>query len=231
VAIELVIFDCDGVLIESERIAVEIDVAMLAEIGWELSREEVIERFMGRAYAHMLAEIEGFLGRPVGPEWVERWDATFRERLATELEPVDGVAETLDALHGAGYRTCVASSSSHESLTRNLTATGLYDRLRGRIFSASEVTHGKPAPDLFLHAAARIGVAPERCVVVEDSRYGVAAAQAAGMPVFAYTAGAMTPVATLEALGATVFDEMRALPGLIAGLAEPLKGSAPAAPR
>ncbi|WP_249012371.1 HAD family phosphatase [Conexibacter sp. DBS9H8] len=216
--IELVIFDCDGVLIESERIAVEIDVAMLAEIGWELSREEVIERFMGRAYAHMLAEIEGFLGQPVPAEWVARWDETFQARLATELEPVDGVSETLDALHAAGYRTCVASSSNHASLERNLTATDLHDRLAGRIFSASEVTHGKPAPDLFLHAADRIGVAPERCVVVEDSRYGVAAARAAGMPVFAYTGGGMTPVATLEALGATVFAEMRDLPGLIAAL-------------
>ncbi|HET9074724.1 MAG TPA: HAD family hydrolase [Solirubrobacteraceae bacterium] len=219
--VELVIFDCDGVLIESERLAVELDVLMLAEIGWTLPREEIVERFMGRSYAHMIEQIGEFLGHPVPPEWTERWDRSYRELLAAELEPVDGVAETLDALHAAGYRTCVASSSGHDKLAANLTTTQLHERLRGRIFSASEVANGKPAPDLFLHAAARMGVAPEDCVVVEDSRYGVQAARAAGMPVFAFAAGGMTPLVHLEGPGTIVFHDMRELPRLIVALDAP----------
>lgn len=216
-AIELVIFDCDGVLIESERLAVELDLQMLAEVGWELSRDEVIERFMGRSYDNMLAQIAQFLGHPVPPEWIERWDRSYRELLAAELEPVEGVADALHALHAAGYRTCVASSSSHPQLEANLTTAQLYEHLRGRIFSASEVANGKPAPDLFLHAAATMGAEPEACVVVEDSRYGVQAARAAQMPVLAYAGGAMTPLEALEGPGTTIFHHMSELPGLVAG--------------
>lgn len=216
--VELVIFDCDGVLIESERLAVELDVRMLAEIGWQLSREEIIERFMGRSYAHMMSEIAGFLGHPVPPEWVARWDQSYKDLLAAELEPVEGVADALDALHSAGYTTCVASSSGHPQLLANLSTAQLHDRLEGRIFSATEVENGKPAPDLFLHAAARMGFAPERCAVVEDSRYGVQAARAAGMPVLAYAAGAMTPLDALKGPGTTIFTDMAELPGLIAAL-------------
>jgi HAD superfamily hydrolase (TIGR01509 family) len=218
VPVELVIFDCDGVLIESERLAVELDIQMLAEIGWQLSREEVIEIFMGRSYEHMMGRIAEFLGHPVPPEWIQRWDDAYRDLLAAELEPVEGVADALDELHARGYATCVASSSGHESLQRNLTTAQLYERLKGRIYSATEVPNGKPAPDLFLHAAATMGFAPDRCVVVEDSRYGVQAARAAGMPVLAFAAGAMTPLEALEGPGTTVFYDMRELTGLIAAL-------------
>jgi HAD superfamily hydrolase (TIGR01509 family) len=218
VSVELVIFDCDGVLIESERLAVEIDIQMLAEIGWPLSREEIIERFMGRSYANMLKQMEGFLGHRVPQEWIARWEASYAQKLAAELEPVEAVSETIDALHAAGYQTCVASSSGHPQLERNLTTAELYDRLRGRIFSGTEVPNGKPAPDLFLHAAASLGFTPDRCVVIEDSRYGVQAARAAGMPVFAFAAGAMTPLEALAGPGTTIFHDMRDLPGLIAAL-------------
>jgi HAD superfamily hydrolase (TIGR01509 family) len=218
VTVALVIFDCDGVLIESERLAVELDVQMLAEIGWQLSREEIIERFMGRSYQHMMAEISGFLGHPVPAEWVTRWDQASQELLAAQLEPVEGVADALDALHAAGYATCVASSSGHPQLEANLSTTELYERLRGRIFSATEVENGKPAPDLFLHAAATMGFAPAQCAVVEDSRYGVQAARAAGMAVLAFAAGQMTPLQALEGPGTTIFHDMAELPGLIAAL-------------
>ncbi len=217
-SVELVIFDCDGVLIESEKLAVEIDIQMLEEIGWSLSREEIIERFMGRSYANMLAEIAGFLGHRVPEEWITRWDAMYKAKLAAELEPVEGVADALDQLHAAGYATCVASSSGHPQLQTNLTTAALYDRLKGRIFSGTEVAHGKPAPDLFLHAAATMGYAPGQCVVVEDSRYGVQAARAAGMPVLAFAAGQMTPLEALAGPGTTIFHDMRELPGLIAAL-------------
>ena len=109
---------------------------------------------------------------------------------------------------------CVASSGSHGKIRRSLTLTGLYERFEGRIFSASEVANGKPAPDLFLHAAACSGVPPARCVVVEDSRYGVQAARAAGMAVFGY-AGGVTPAHWLEGPGTVVFHDMRALPRLL----------------
>ena len=217
-AVSLVIFDCDGVLIESERLAVELNIVMLEEIGWELSREEILDRFMGRSYPNMIEQIADHLGHPVPLEWIDRWDEAYRVKLAEELEPVEGIADVLDELHADGYRTCVASSSSHPKLETNLTTAELYGRLAGRIFSASEVQNGKPAPDLFLHAAATMGVAPAECVVVEDSRYGVQAARAAGMPVFAFAAGQLTPLEALEGPGTVVFDDMRALPGLIRAL-------------
>jgi HAD superfamily hydrolase (TIGR01509 family) len=120
----------------------------------------------------------------------------------------------LDALDAGGVRTCVASSGSHAKMERTLGRTGLYDRFRGRIFSADEVTHGKPAPDLFLHAAARMGVVVEECAVVEDSVYGVRAAVEAGMRVLGY-AGGFSAVDTLRAAGAEPFTDMAELTPLL----------------
>jgi HAD superfamily hydrolase (TIGR01509 family) len=212
---EMVIFDCDGVLIDSERLAVVLDLEMLAALGWRLTRTEVIERFMGRSATHMLGEIERWLGHPLPEGWTEDWDERYRKKFAAELEPVDGIVEALEQITLA---TCVASSSEHDHLRRNLATVGLYDRFEGRIFSASEVENGKPAPDLFLHAARRMGVAPAGCVVVEDSRYGVQAARAAGMHVLAYAGGGMTPIDALAGPGTTVFQNMRQLPELLANL-------------
>jgi HAD superfamily hydrolase (TIGR01509 family) len=126
---------------------------------------------------------------------------------------VDGIVEALDRIRTP---TCVASSGSHEKMRYTLGKTGLYERFAGRIFSAAEVPRGKPAPDLFLHAAARMGVTPADCAVVEDSAVGVQAARAAGMPVFGY-AGGVTPAARLEGPGTIVFRDMRELPGLLGG--------------
>ncbi|MBO0769692.1 MAG: HAD family phosphatase [Solirubrobacterales bacterium] len=214
---ELVIFDCDGVLIDSERLAIGLDVAMLADIGWPLSREEVIQRFIGRSFQHMLDQVEAQLGHPVDPAWSARWDQRYQELLAAELEVVDGVEAAVDAIQAAGHATCVASSSSHENLRRNLSNVDLHARFDGRIFSGYDVANGKPAPDLFLHAAKTLGFTPEQCVVVEDSRFGVAAARAAGMHCFAYAGGGMIPVADLEGPGTTVFQTMAELPELIRG--------------
>src|SRR5205823_11896974 len=123
----------------------------------------------------------------------------------------DGIVE---ALGGINLPVCVASSSGHESIRYKLELTGLYERFAGRIFSATEVTDGKPAPDLFLHAAGRMGVDPSACVVVEDSRYGVQAARAAGMRALGY-AGGLTPREFLEGPDTTVFMDMRELPSLL----------------
>lgn len=207
---ELVIFDCDGVLVDSERIAVRIDVEVLAELGWPLTRDEVIERFLGRTHEYMLGEIEAHLGRSLAAEW-ERFEQRYLAAIEAELKAVDGIEDVLDALP---VPTCVASSGSHEKMRRTLGRTGLYERFDGRIFSATEVASGKPAPDLFLHAAARMGVRPEACAVVEDSHHGVAAARAAGMRAFGY-AGGVTPADWLAGPGTVVFDDMRELPGLL----------------
>ena len=156
---DLVIFDCDGVLVDSERLSVGLDVKLLASLGWPLSEAEIIERFVGRTEAAMRAEIEVHLGRSVEAEWVAFADEYLRA-FATNLEPVPGVIEAVDAIQATGVATCVASSGDHAKILRNLAKTGLLDRFAGRIFSGDDVVHGKPAPDLFLHAAATMGAAP-----------------------------------------------------------------------
>ncbi|MER5886228.1 HAD family hydrolase [Streptomyces sp. NPDC001941] len=212
--VELVIFDCDGVLVDTERIAVRLQVALGAELGWALSEAEAVERFIGRSHAAIRDLVAERLGEEVADTWHERFEARHRVAVDTELGAVDGLPEALDALT---LPTCVASGGSHEKMRHTLGRTGLYERFEGRIFSATEVARGKPAPDLFLHAARRMGVDPGVCVVVEDSVPGVRAARAAGMRVLAY-AGGITPAGNLEGPGTTVFDDMRKLPGLLAGV-------------
>jgi HAD superfamily hydrolase (TIGR01509 family) len=208
---ELVIFDCDGVLIDSERLAIEVDVVVLREVGWPLSRAEVIERFVGRSDRDSRAEIEAHIGRKLPSDWGAQYDQLYREVFAEKLAPVDGIVDALDRIP---LPNCVASGGTHDYLRYTLGLTGLYDRFAGRIFSSEDVARGKPAPDLFLHAAARMGVEPGRCVVVEDSHPGVQAARAAGMPVLAFDGG-LTPAELLEGPGTIVFDEMRELPRLL----------------
>ena len=209
---ELVIFDCDGVLVDSERIAVRVEAELLAELGWPLSQAEIVERFMGRTTEYMDEAIEAQLGSRLPSDWKDRFQRRYREAFAAELVPVDGV---LDALDQIAVPTCVASSGSHDKLRFTLGHTGLYERFEGRIFSGYEVANGKPAPDLFLHAAARMGAGPARCAVVEDSLYGVLAARAAGMRVFGY-AGGLTTADRLEGDATVVFEDMRELPRLLA---------------
>jgi HAD superfamily hydrolase (TIGR01509 family) len=208
---DLVIFDCDGVLVDSERIAVRVDAVVLGRLGWDLTEAEIIERFMGRSEAYMVQQIEAHLGRALPGDWDADFTPLYREALQAELEPVDGVVAALDAIPTP---ICVASSSTHERLRFTLGLTGLLERFDGRIFSATDVTNGKPAPDLFLHAAASLGADPACCAVVEDSRYGVEAARAAGMHAFGY-AGGLTPAERLAGPATTVFEDMRELPGLL----------------
>ena len=210
---DLVIFDCDGVLVDSERLSIRLDVELLATLGWPMAEEEVVERWVGRTEAAMRAEIEEHLGRSVETEW-DAFGERYVRAFADELEPVDGVADAVDAVQAAGVATCVASSGGMEKIRRNLAKTGLLGRFDGRLFSADDVEHGKPAPDLFLHAAAAMGVAPGRTAVVEDSVHGVVAGVAAEMAVFAY-AGGVTPASRLARPGVTVFDSMADLPELL----------------
>jgi HAD superfamily hydrolase (TIGR01509 family) len=208
----LVIFDCDGVLVDSERIAVRVEAEFLAELGWPLTEAEIIERFMGHTSEYMDQAIEFQLGSHLPQDWKDQFQRRYREAFAAELVPVDGVLEALDQIT---VPTCVASSGSHDKLRFTLGHTGLYERFEGRIFSGYEVVNGKPAPDLFLHAAARMGAEPARCAVVEDTPPGVLAARAAGMRAFGY-AGGLTPPERLRGEATVVFEDMRELPRLLA---------------
>ncbi|MGP4032577.1 HAD family hydrolase [Pseudarthrobacter sp. 1C304] len=208
---ELVVFDCDGVLVDSETIAVRVDQRVLADLGWNLNLDEIVERFVGRSEAHFVATVERHLGLELAAGWDRKYEPWYRAAFERGLTAVDGIVEALDALR---LPHCVASSGTHAKMRRTLGQTGLWHRFEGRIFSATDVANGKPAPDLFLHAAGTLGAAPERCAVVEDSAHGVQAARSAGMHVFAY-AGGVTPAERLAGPGTTVFTDMRQLPGLI----------------
>jgi HAD superfamily hydrolase (TIGR01509 family) len=208
---DLVVFDCDGVLVDSERLAVRIEARALTALGWVIDEHEVIERFVGRSHADMTRDIVAYLGRELPDNWDAELDVLYRATFEAELEPVPGIAAALGHITTP---TCVASSSGHDHLRFALGHTGLLDNFDGRIFSASEVEHGKPAPDLFLHAARRMGADPARCAVVEDSAPGVAAAVAAGMDAYAF-AGGVTPAAKLAGPGVTVFTDMAELPHLL----------------
>ena len=204
------IFDCDGVLVDSERISVRIDVRVLAELGWPLTEAEVIERFVGRSEEYMIGEIEAALGRrlaaglggAVPPPLPRRLRGRARARRRRRRRArrdrgadVRGVEQQPRAAapHARPHRACSIASTAASSAPRTS-------------------RNGKPAPDLFLHAATTLGADPARCAVVEDSRHGVEAARAAGMRAFAY-AGGVTPADRLAGPGTIVFGDMRELPG------------------
>jgi HAD superfamily hydrolase (TIGR01509 family) len=207
----LIIFDCDGVLVDSEPIALRVNVELFARSGLVMSEAEIIDRFMGRSPSLVYELLAQHRGAPLTTGELAEIEQLYVEACARELQAVDGIAEALTALDNP---VCVASSSGPASIERKLRHVGLYEQFRGRIFSGVEVEHGKPAPDLFLYAARRMAFSPEDCVVVEDSQYGVQAARAAGMHVFAYASG-LTPPEALSGPGTTIFTEMRALPELI----------------
>ncbi|MFF8609079.1 HAD family hydrolase [Streptomyces sp. NPDC015346] len=189
---ELVVFDNDGVLVDSEPISNTILAAYLTELGHPTSYEDSLRDYMGAA----LHRVHDLIGERTGQLLPLDFDETLHARVFAaferELEAVAGIADVLKRLVEDEVPYCVASSGSHERIRVGHRTTGLDAWFRDEnIFSAEDVGRGKPAPDLFLHAAARMGVAPERCVVVEDSRLGVQAALAAGMDVYGFTA--MTP--------------------------------------
>jgi len=214
---DLVIFDNDGVLVDSEPISNRILAEYLTEVGHPTTYEDSIRDYMGSA----VHRIHDLVMERTGQKLPEGFDDIFHGRVFAaferELTPVAGAAAVLDRLAAAGVPYCLASSGSHERIRVALRKTGLYDRFtEERIFSSQDVGKGKPAPDLFLHAAETLGADPARCAVVEDSLLGVQAANAAGMTVFGFAA--MTPVGKLSAAEA-VFDSMAELPALL-GLKE-----------
>ncbi|MFG3120279.1 HAD family hydrolase [Streptomyces sp. NPDC048197] len=212
---DLVIFDNDGVLVDSEPLSNTILAGYLTELGHPTSYEESIRDYMGSA----MHRIHDLVLERTGRRLPEDFDEVFHGRVFAaferELRPVPGVTDVLEKLAADGIPYCVGSSGSHARIRVGHRATGL-DRWFGpeRVFSSQDVGRGKPAPDLFLHAAREMGVAPERCAVIEDSPLGVRAAVAAGMDVYGYTA--MTPAAKLVEAGATaLFGGMAELPDLL----------------
>jgi HAD superfamily hydrolase (TIGR01509 family) len=205
-----VIFDCDGVLVDTEPVANRVLAELLTEHGLPTTTGQSMERYMGRSMASTIAISEELLGASLPAGFAAGYYATLGEEFARELEPVPGIVEALEHIDEP---TCVASSGPHEKIRLTLGLTGLLPRFDGRIFSAADVAHGKPEPDLFLHAAASMGFDPARTVVVEDTVPGVLAGRAAGMRVLAFAR--LTAADALAGAGGEVFDDMRVLPQLL----------------
>jgi D-ribulokinase len=218
---EVVIFDCDGVLVDSEVIALAVTRRRLGEAGLRLTDEETRERFLGLRLDSVMRRVETELGAPLPKEFP---DDLSREILATFARELKGVEGVRQAVGGLRARVCVASSSAPERLSFALRVTGYETLFAPNIFSAAEVTQGKPSPDLFLFAARAMGAEPRDCLVIEDSVAGVAAARAAGMTVFGFVGGShfsrLDEGADLTAAGAElIFDDMARLPDLVAARA------------
>ena len=212
--LDLVIFDCDGVLVDSERVANEVFARALEEVcGLEFTLEDMFDTFVGHSKSQCLEKIELILGYPPPDELERRYREEINGALQLSVRAVAGIEPVLGQL---SLPYCVASSGSHEKMRLTLGKTGLIDYFDGNIFSTSEVARGKPHPDIYLHAATRMGVRdPSRCLVVEDSPIGVTGARAAGMRVFGFAE--LMPARRLADSGADlVFDRMCDLPALIA---------------
>lgn len=210
---ELIIFDCDGVLVDSEPISERIFPEVLAEEGFEVSLDDSRSWFTGYSLQTCLKKVEELFGRPVPEDIGQKYYTRLFDEFKKSLQPVPGIAEALDAIP---YPVCVASSGAHEKMQISLGVTGLLHRFTNRIFSALDIEHGKPEPDLFLYAAKRCNAVPHNCAVVEDSIPGVQAGVAAGMTVFGYITPYNTSLTdTFIKCGAMIFSNMADLPGLL----------------
>lgn len=218
---ELILFDFDGVVVDSEIVSARVVTRALNDAGYVTDEASVIDRFLGKANISMVQTIEAETGRTLGNRFIEDLRRDLLAAYESEVRPITGVEAALEALTAP---RCIASSSHQERIHRTLTRTGLERFFGDDVFSATMVKKGKPAPDLFLYAADRMGAAPERCIVIEDSVAGVIGAKAAGMTVLGFTGGSHVRHDThgpkLAAAGAdVVFQDMDALLALIAGAA------------
>jgi HAD superfamily hydrolase (TIGR01509 family) len=183
---DLVIFDCDGVLVDSERIANREFALLLKEIGLEFTLQEMFDTFVGNSMPKCVEVIAERLGHAPPDDLLDRYHTVTRIALVRELQAVPGIYDLLDTLDAAAIPYAVASNGEHAKMNATLGVTGLLPRFTGRRFSSADVANPKPAPDLFLHVAQQLRVKPDRCLVVEDSPLGVQGARAAGMTVVGY---------------------------------------------
>lgn len=211
VNLELVIFDCDGVLVDSETIINRIFAETLTEAGFPIAYADMTQQFTGKSLETCLEIVEQSYGKPLPPHFVERCQEREIAALQQELQPTPGIATTLEQMI---LPKCVASNSSHRHIHLVLTLTGLLPHFEGKVYSADEVDRPKPFPDLYLYAARQMGTHPEHCVVIEDSVPGVQAGCAAGMTVFGYAQGCGR-TALIEAGAKLVFSEMSQLVELL----------------
>ncbi|GAB2530313.1 HAD superfamily hydrolase (TIGR01509 family) [Paramicrobacterium agarici] len=209
--IDAVVFDCDGVLVDSEVLSLQIGQKVVADLGWEADLPTLVETFMGCSHEYYIAQIEKNIGRALDDDWSVPYQPWYDKAFAEDLREIEGISLALDSIE---LPTAVASNSTHERIRSSLATVGLLARFEGRICSAEDVANGKPAPDVYLKAAETLGVDPARCIAVEDSRFGVQAARAAGMTVFAYQTD-MTPSGWFDRPDITVFRSMTDLPSLI----------------
>jgi HAD superfamily hydrolase (TIGR01509 family) len=213
-ATRLVIFDCDGVLVDSEGISNAVLAQALTSLGLEISGDEAHDAYRGMFLTEIVADAERRLGAPLPPDFLETFERDRAEAFRASLEPVPGAAEAVRAVTALGFEVCVASQGRLSKTELTLTLTGLRDLFGpDALFSAHSVAHGKPAPDLFLHAAAAMGHSPAQCTVVEDTMIGVEAALAAQMRAIAYVPGSDGDV--FRAAGVETVSALDELPAVL----------------
>lgn len=210
---QAVIFDCDGVLVDSEGVVNRTESTYFTELGFTISPQEALARFKGQTVQQVATAVEAACAGKLPGDWQFEWGVRVARDLVRELKAVDGVEEVIKRVIGSGRKICVASQSPPSRVELSLHLCGLDGYFGDRVFTASMVPRPKPAPDLFLHAARELGVEPQACVVIEDSPSGVIAARAAGMTVYGYAA--MEDPAALQAAGAIVFTSMHDLTPLL----------------
>lgn len=211
---DMVAFDCDGVLVDSEPITCGVLAEMLTELGWNISLEETIRTFVGRLVRDEAAMIEARIGKPVPANFYEEFVARRNAGLENGIEPVRNVKSAVQALAERNMPFCVASGADRAKMRLTLGRTGLLPYFEDRMFSGLEVPRSKPAPDVYLLAARTMGIDPARCVVIEDTPTGITAGIAAGMTVFGY-AERMDADLLRKAGAVHVFDDMTLLPELV----------------
>ena len=210
---KLVIFDCDGVLVDSELLANQVFLRKLQALGLKLDLIDLFERFVGRSMADCMSQVEKMLGRKPPSNFLTELDAETFEIFEQDLKSVSGIENVLQHLDQLHIPYCVASSGSHVKMLKTLGLTGLWPRFEGRIFSAQQVARSKPFPDIYLFAAEQMGFQPVDAVVIEDSPTGALAGRAAGMKVYGY-ANAQSETKLAQA-GAILFQNMTELPKLL----------------
>ncbi|MGF9566530.1 HAD family hydrolase [Neorhizobium sp. JUb45] len=220
---DLIIFDCDGVLVDSEIIAAQVESRLLTEAGYPISTEEMGERFAGLTWRDILLQVEKEADIPLSASLLDKSEKLLDARLARDVKVIDGVKFALARLT---TQRCICSNSSSARLEMMLTKVGLKPYFENHIYSAKDLgpDRVKPKPDIFLHGAKQFNVAPERCLVIEDSSHGVHGARAAGMRVIGFTGASHTYPSHADKLtdaGAeTVISRMIELPAMVAALAE-----------
>ncbi len=225
-AIDLVIFDCDGVLVDSEVISCRAHADTLTHHGYPITPDQVLDRFLGMSDREARLSIEAEIGRKLPADFEALMQRAALDHYARDLRPICHVEGAIDAID---LPKCVASGGTPDKIRLGLTRAGLFDRLAPHLFSASQVKRGKPAPDLFLFAAERMQASPLRCLVVEDSVPGITGARTAGMTVLGFCGASHCRPghdATLRAAGAhRTFDDMRQLPALLGQIEAVIAGN------